>query len=106
VADGWGEARGQVISRKVIMTRLQRLKDETPPYTHEENLVPFHGDILLVLEDIREPEQTSSVTRRTLREHDNRTMCSFPHLLQAFVFLLVVGGLGRDPSSVGDHGPE
>jgi len=29
---------------------------DTPPDAHEENLVPLHGDILLILEDVREPE--------------------------------------------------
>ena len=78
----------------------------TPPYTHEENSEPLRRGISLVSEDIRKPEQTSSITSRALREHDDRTTYSFPHLFQTFGFLLVVGCLERDPPGVGDHRPK
>jgi len=86
VADGWGEARGRIIS-----------------YTHEENLVSLHGNISLVLEDVRKPEQPPSIARGALWEHSDGAVCSFPHILQTLIFLLVVGGLGGDPPRVADH---
>ena len=85
---------------------LEEDKDEITPYAHEENLVSIHRGILLVPEDVREPEQAPSVARRALRKYDDRAMCSFPHLFQALVFLLFVGGWGGDPPGVGYHGPK
>lgn len=79
---------------------------ETIPYTHEENLVSLHREIPFVLKDAREPEQASAIAGRALRENDDGTACPFPHLLQTLVFLLVVGGLGRNPPGVSYHGPE
>ena len=84
----------------------QNLKGETPPYTHEEYFETLHGGVLLVCEDVREPEQTSSIAGRALWEHDDRTVCSLPHLFQTLVLLLVIGGLERVPSGMGDHVPK
>ena len=104
--DGVKLVGGSYLGNRSLRARTAVEGRDTLPYTHEEDLVPLHGDIPLMLEDVREPEQTSSVARRALWEHDNRAACSFPHLFQALVFLLIIGGLGRDPSGVGDHGPE
>jgi hypothetical protein len=109
VADGRGETRGRVISSEMVVRRLDRRRRVTvmcPPYTHYEDLVPLHGDVLLVAEDVREPEKTSSIARRALWKHDNGTMGPFPHFLQTPVFHLIIGGLGRDLSGVGEDGPE
>jgi hypothetical protein len=78
---------------------------DIPPYTHEENLVPPDRDGLLV-EDVRKPEQASSVARRALWEYNDGRACPSPHFIQTLVPLLVVGGLDGDPPGVGEYGPE
>lgn len=104
MADGWRGARG-LISMKMVTGAWEETRDEMAPYAHEENPVSIHRGIPPVIEDVRKPQQTLSIARRALWEHNDGTMCSFPHLLQALVFLLAVGGLGGNASGVRYHRP-
>lgn len=80
--------------------------DCIPPYTHDENLVPPHRGAALMFEDVRKPEQTSSIARCALWEYNDWTACPFPHFLQTLVPLLAIGSLGGDPPGLGEHGPK
>lgn len=90
--DGVKRVGGSYLGERLLCA-CTRLEGEMSPYTHEEDIVSPHRDIPLVLEDVGKPEQTPPITRRALREHDDRTGCSLPHLFQTHVFLLVIGGL-------------
>lgn len=78
----------------------------TPPYTHEENLASARRDVPLVFENVRKPEQASTIARCAFREYNNGTPCPFPHFFQTLGPLLAVGGLDGDSPSVGEYGPE
>ena len=104
--DGVKDVGRSYLGNRSLRAQTEVEGRDAPPYTHDEHFVSLHGEIPLMLEDARKTEQTSPIARRTLWKHDNRAVCSFPHLLQALVFLLVVGGLRRDPSGVGDHRPK
>ena len=105
--DGTKFVGGSYLVKGSLVT-LQKLMytGDLSPYTHEKHLVPLYRDILLVFEDVREPEQTTSIARRTLWEYNNRTARSFPHFLQALELLLMAGSLNRAPSGMGEHGPK
>jgi len=89
VTDGWDEARGRIVS-----------------YTHEKNLAPPQRNGLLVVEDVRKPEQTSSIACCALWKYNNGALCSSSYFIQTLVPLLVVGGLEGDPPRVGEYKPK
>ena len=106
VGDGWDEVRGRIVSRVNGCQEFGQKPmkaSHMPPDTHKENLVSLHRDAFLTLKNTREPEQTTSVARRTLWEHNEGTMYLLPDFLQTLVFLLIVGGLDWDPSGVAKH---